>query len=130
MKVFTSKNQKLGELGERVAALFLKDRGFEVVERNYTKKIGEIDIVATKGGILHFVEVKSLHGDVSGDVPGSSPFQNITPFKLRKISRTIQWYLAERGIGVHEPWVIDAISVTVTRETRHAKVDVLWNVVA
>ena len=59
MKKFTSKSQKTGEIGEELACKFLVKHGFTIFERNYTKKWGEIDIVATKNGVLHFFEVKA-----------------------------------------------------------------------
>ena len=60
MKHFTSDTQKTGEIGENVAVKFLMKHGFAILDRNYTKKWGEIDIVAEKDSKLHFVEVKSV----------------------------------------------------------------------
>jgi Holliday junction resolvase-like predicted endonuclease len=60
MKKFSSVTQKTGELGELIATRYFSERGFRLVERNYTKKWGEIDIIVEKGGITHFVEVKSV----------------------------------------------------------------------
>ena len=52
--------RKIGDIGENIACMFLVKRGFKVIGRNYLKKWGEIDIIAEKQGILHFVEVKSV----------------------------------------------------------------------
>lgn len=53
-------NKNLGKKGEERAAAFLKERGFEIVERNFRyRKIGEIDIIARRDNLLIFVEVKS-----------------------------------------------------------------------
>ncbi len=59
-KVFTSKRQKLGQLGETIAVTFLINRGFSIVERNYTKPWGELDIIAEMDKKLYFIEVKSV----------------------------------------------------------------------
>ena len=59
MKNFISKSQKIGELGEDLACEFLIKHGFLILERNYTKKWGEIDIIAQKGDRRYFIEVKS-----------------------------------------------------------------------
>ena len=59
-KVFTSETQKIGEIGENMAVKFLVKHGFSILDRNYTKKWGEIDIVAEKNNKLYFVEVKSV----------------------------------------------------------------------
>ena len=60
MKVFTSETQKIGEIGEEIACKYLINKGFTVIERNFTRKAGEIDIVAKKGNEIHFFEVKSV----------------------------------------------------------------------
>src|SRR3989344_5717759 len=52
--------RKSGDIGENIACNFLKRRGFEILERNYSKKWGEIDIVTKRAGLIHFIEVKSV----------------------------------------------------------------------
>jgi Holliday junction resolvase-like predicted endonuclease len=59
-KVFTSKSQKVGELGESLAEKYLVGKGYKIVERNYTISQGEIDIVAKFGDSIVFVEVKAV----------------------------------------------------------------------
>ena len=58
MRKLTEK-RRLGDLGENIACSFLEKRGFEIIERNYLRKWGEIDIVTKKGGVVRFIEVKS-----------------------------------------------------------------------
>lgn len=142
MKQFTSETQKTGLLGEKIAVDFLINKGFSVIDRNYTKKIGEIDIIVKKDKVIHFVEVKTIvkrihqvsrvtNKDVSRETLDIyNPFQNITPHKLRKFSRTIEWYLAEKHVSRETFWQIDAVAVILDYETRKAKVEVLWNVIA
>ncbi len=69
---------------EQLACDWLVAQGFKIIDRNYYAKCGEIDIIAMRGGVLHFVEVKS----------GSSfePIYAITPSKLGKIIATIHHY--------------------------------------
>ena len=59
-KVFTSESQKTGEIGENIAVRFLMKHGHMILDRNYTKKWGEIDIISEKDGKLYFSEVKSV----------------------------------------------------------------------
>jgi len=137
MKHFTSFKQRKGELGERIAQQFLLDKGFSIIECNYTKKFGEIDIVALKGNIIHFIEVKTL---VFSSVPRETlkksksiivqynPLQNISRSKLRKFSKMCAMFLLERGVSHETKWMMDAIAVVVSHETRSAKVEVLWNI--
>ncbi len=48
-----------GNLAEDKACKFLDENGFMIVERNFYSRFGEIDIIASKDEVLHFVEVKS-----------------------------------------------------------------------
>ena len=136
MKVFTSKNQKIGQKGEYFARKFLVKRGFIITECNYTKKCGEIDIVALLGETIHFIEVKALtvasFGDVPREtlkVPYTNPLENVTRSKLLKMKRAIGCYLWERGVPRETPWVVDVVSVIVSRETGGARVSILGDVV-
>lgn len=77
--------------------------GYVIVERNfYAKKMGEIDIIATKNGVLHFVEVKS--GDTF------EPVYNITKSKILKITKSAYLYLKAKNIDI--PFCIDALIVS------------------
>jgi len=129
MKTFTSQTQKYGRLGEQIACNYLIHKGFTIIEQNYTKKIGEIDIVASKNLEIHFIEVKTLIKNVPRETSEYSPFENVSRSKLRKFSRTCEWYIQERHVSRDTKWQIDVIAVTVTRETRSAKVEVMWNVI-
>lgn len=60
VKQFTSKTQKIGEIGEKIAEMFLVKQGFIIVEKNFTHKLGEIDIIAQKDRKIYFFEVKSI----------------------------------------------------------------------
>ena len=94
----TTKNK--GDYFESKAVDFLTDKGFEIVERNYyAKKLGEIDIIAKKDDVYHFVEVKS--GDSFEAV------YNITPQKLYKLYRSIDLYIKHKNLDV--AYCVDAI---------------------
>jgi putative endonuclease len=58
MKNFISEKQKIGKLGEDVACKYLEKKGYVILERNYTRKWGEIDIVSCETERIHFIEVK------------------------------------------------------------------------
>lgn len=150
MKHFTSQTQQIGQIGENIACKYLIKQGFSIIERNYTKKIGEIDIVCMKDSVIHFVEVKTIVTRVTSSsklclkiIKGSNvsretskndqiynPFENITKHKLRKFSRTIEWYLVEKNVSRETLWQIDAVAVVLNYNTRIAKVNILWNVIA
>jgi len=92
-----------GNKAEDLACGFLDDNSFVVIERNFYSRFGEIDIIALKDGVLHFIEVKSgLDYEVA--------IQNITPKKLSKFIRTTQVYLKKNTPNTD--FMIDAIIVT------------------
>jgi putative endonuclease len=84
-------NRASGDLGEDIATRYLARRGYEVVERNYRTRRGEIDLVARLGDTLVFVEVKLRRGTAYGD-----PLEAVTPRKQRAIRLMAEEYLAER----------------------------------
>ncbi len=86
-------SRKKGDYFEDKAVEYLSSNGYFIVERNfYAKKLGEIDIIACKDDVYHFVEVKS--GDSFEAV------YNITPAKLNKLLRSINYYLQVKKLDV------------------------------
>lgn len=145
-----TEKQRIGKIGEDIACKYLEKQGFSIVERNYWKKYGEIDIVAKKEGILHFIEVKSVSRQLApapvtrvtgnkGGIGEYRPEDNLHSWKLRRLGRTIQVYLEERGVspsyakasaGKRETvWQVDAITVLVDERKRVGRVEVLENIV-
>jgi putative endonuclease len=79
-----------GDAAEERASLYLERSGFTIEERNYRTKSGEIDIVARKGEVLVFVEVRSL------EVPDfGTPEESVTPAKRRRIVGAARQYLSK-----------------------------------
>lgn len=119
--------RRLGDIGENIACTFLEKHGFEIIERNYLRKWGEIDIIARKGGVIHFVEVKSVSG---GTVQGPAlyrPEDNMHPWKLKRLGRTIQTYLLHKKLDCD--WQLDLITVKMDMKTRQARVEMIENIV-
>lgn len=85
------KSYLFGFNAEDKAVEFLKKDGFEIVERNFHSKFGEIDIIAKNGEILHFIEVKATNGDYEA-------IYRITKGKLDKILKTIKFYMYKNDI--------------------------------
>jgi len=92
-----------GDASEDLATAFLEQEGFVVVERNYfARKLGEIDIIAQKDGVLHFIEVKSGRADFD-------PVYNVTPAKLRKVIHSAYYYMKSKQIDTE--FSVDALII-------------------
>jgi putative endonuclease len=136
MKNFTSNSQKIGELGEDVACKYLVKHGFSILERNYTRKWGEIDIIAKKGDIIYFIEVKSKQVDSNFDFYNltkqsdetNRPEENMHPQKMQRLRRVVETYLINRKVGSVD-WQFDLLVVYLDMHKRLARVKNIDNVI-
>lgn len=124
--------RKLGDVGENIASMFLTKHGYRILGRNYLRKWGEIDIIASKDNLLHFVEVKSVSRRTSEWVThGTSayrPEENVHPQKLKRLFRTIQTYLLEKKLDDTD-WQLDVAVVLIDEEKRKGRVELIENVI-
>lgn len=88
-----SKSQKRGAKGERRAALYLRLHGYRIIERNWLFHRKEIDIIAKKGELLVFVEVKSR-----ANMNGVAPQLSVTSEKRRNLITASKAYIAKHNI--------------------------------
>ena len=145
MKVFTSETQKIGQIGEEIACKYLKNKGFTVLERNFTIKAGEIDIIAEKDNKIHFFEVKSASLDESRRVSHETsnnfvscetaissqrlrPEENMTFQKMRKLSRATQIFFAKRPQFRDMDFFWNIIAIELNQTTRKARVRMIEKV--
>jgi len=84
-------NKKLGRLGEEKACKYLKKQGYKILERNYNNPFGEVDIIAQKGDIIAFVEVKTRLTDKYG-----APSEAVNAARKRKYVLAANYYLREK----------------------------------
>ncbi len=122
--------RKIGDIGENIACEFLKRRGFKIIDRNYLKKWGEIDIVAEKETIIHFVEVKSVSHVTLDRRDGRDvyrPEDNMHPWKLKRLSRVIQTYLLEKKLDCE--WQIDLVTVKIDLENKRGRAEIVENII-
>ncbi len=110
----TSK-RKIGDIGEKLAANYLKSKGYKILEMNYSntsgRQLGEIDIIAKdlKSDDIVFVEVKTRDRIKYGQ---TLPEENITYPKLRRLERISNAYLNQKKL-FHCGYRFDAISVLI-----------------
>jgi len=108
---------QLGRLGEQLAAEHLTRRGFEIVERNYRTRWGELDIVAYDGRTLAFCEVKTRRLTASG----RDPLESVHSLKRSKVRKMAARWLIERTDRPYADNVrFDAIDVTLDSSGRLA----------
>lgn len=96
-------SRQKGDIAEKKACEYLICQGFKIIEQNfYAKKLGEIDIIATKDSNYHFIEVKS-----SDDY--ETAVNNLNKNKLSKLKRSVDFYLQNKKLNVS--FCLDAIIV-------------------
>lgn len=116
--------KEIGNLGEKIACEYIKRHGMKVVERNLTRKTGEVDIVAKEGDTLHFIEVKTI---VCINLPAIKdtddeydPSVNLHQAKINRVARTSEWYVA--NTEWEGEWQVDAALVWLRKGDGMAKV--------
>lgn len=120
----------IGKLGEDLACEYLINKGYKIIQRNYLKKWGEIDIIAKDPmNTLVFVEVKTMRqlpndcriaaareaGEPRPPTSGRelSPEDNLTAAKLKKLQRTAQMFVGQfpKELDEERGWRIDLVAV-------------------
>lgn len=84
---------KIGSLGESAACSFLKKSGYKILKKNYRKKYGEIDIIASKGENISFIEVKTRSTSDYG-----IPCQAVNKAKQERIIKTAKAFIVENAL--------------------------------
>ncbi len=114
--------KSIGIIGEDVACQFLERKGFKILERNYRKPWGEIDIIAEKAGTVRFVEVKAVSresiSNISREMGDYRPEEQVHPEKLGKIARTAELYMAEKNDD--REFQIDVVGVFLNMKAKQA----------
>jgi putative endonuclease len=117
------KRKTTGAIGERLAAYFLSQQGYKIIETNYRCKEGEVDIIAKDGDCLVFVEVRAKNTLTFG-----SPEESVTAKKKEHLRN-----VAARYQETHEclplQWRIDFVAVELDRVGNPQRIEVIKNAV-
>jgi len=117
--------REIGALGEKIAARYLVDRNYQVINLNYRKIIGEIDIIALdQNGDLVFFEVKARSNQSFG-----APQEAVDKDKQFKLVQLASNYLQDNQVFARRNFRIDVISVALDFSNRKAKIEHLKNAV-
>ncbi len=128
----TAKHLSTGQIGEAVAAEYLIKRQHKILDRNYRKPWGEIDIVTILAGRLFFIEVKTTaHASMSEfeqyRADGSfAPEQHVNREKKHRLRRVIETWLLERNLDV--PRQLDVLAVHFVEPEQFAAVQIFPNI--
>lgn len=138
--ILTMNTFHIGKIGEDVLIKYLKTKGYQILDRNYKKKWGELDIVAKKDEVIHFIEVKTgvlARENVSREnvsrenaINDIRPEDSITACKRKQLRRIIQTYIFDRKIPEEQEFQIDAGIVLIDFHVKKAKIRIIEDILA
>ncbi len=97
----------LGLQAESLVADHLRKQGYRILDRNWRRPWGELDVVARRGDTIHFIEVKASRARREG----FDPFLRADARKMHKVKRTAQTWLSANRYGPNTEWQMDIASV-------------------
>lgn len=114
-------NKALGDWGESLAILYLTNKGYQLIDRNWRCRLGEIDSVMVNGETYVFVEVKTRKSQAMG-----LPEEALTQRKIEQITMLAEIYLAEKELDID--WQIDLVAVETDQDDRLIRLEHIPNV--
>lgn len=127
------RKNKIGAWGEEIAANYLRQAGFIILDTNYLKKWGEIDIVARDTKKIRFVEVKTVSYETKEFLEKAildknwRPEENVHKHKLKRLHRVIESWLFEHNYD--GDWQVDIMAVRIVPREKYATVKLLQNII-
>lgn len=121
-----SQKRKFGDIGEKIAEKYLISKGYAIIEKNYLKPWGEIDLVAKKDEELIFCEVKIRDAKYVQHYLAES---SVNRLKIKKLQKICETYLIERRLPYSQKWQIDVLAIAIDKESKKAKIKHFENAV-
>jgi putative endonuclease len=119
MDTFSNK-KNFGNWGEQIAANFLKDQGYLLIDRNFRCPYGEIDLIGQEGDIWCFIEVKTRNSSTFG-----YGYDSVTQLKKKHIIKVAQYYLNKAAL-YEAPARFDVVSIDFVSTTDY-KIELIRN---
>ena len=125
--------REIGNMGEDIAEQYLLRNGYNVIQRNYWRKWGELDLIVKKDHMIVFVEVKTVSYETKSDLDRAvthgtwRPEENVHYHKIQRMNRAIESWIME-----HEyegEWQIDVAAVRVVPREKYATIKLIKNVI-
>jgi putative endonuclease len=104
--------KQIGDLGESLAADYLRNKGYQLLDQHFTTRYGELDLVMQEDDAIVFVEVKTRTNETFG-----LPEASVTPEKLEKIQNAGLLWLQEHPDSP-EDWRVDVIAIVLDKQHR------------
>lgn len=118
--------KETGKLGEEIAENYLKSKGYKILERNFSKRLGsgrllgEIDLIAKKDGLITFVEVK-VQRESFRDEGEFMPEQKFNFKKRTSLTKTAEVWLQDHNTLLDAKWGIDVVAILLNSEKAEVK---------
>jgi len=109
-------------LGEEIASKYLRDKGYKIIDKNFRKGYGEIDLIAIDADTLVFIEVKTRTSAKFG-----TPFEQITRYKIKTLERTALFY-KKLHPNLPDGLRIDAVSIELDSFNNPSNIELIQNV--
>ena len=132
MNEIKKNTKKTGDLGEKIAQRYLENKGFTIVDTNFWRKWGEIDIITKRSNKIHFIEVKTVSYETKGRLEyalssGSwRPEEQVTSRKLNQMRKAIETWLSDTQYKGEI--VVDVIALRIVPSEKYSTVNFIENV--
>ncbi len=120
----TRSRKNLGDSGERVAALFLEQRGYKILQRSFRTRGGEVDLIAEDADGLAFIEVRARRG---GGM--NVPEESLTPRKRARLIAMAEEFLARHAEYANRAWRIDFVAIELEPSGKVMRIEVVKSAV-
>ena len=118
----STSRKRTGDVGEKIAAKYLADHGYTILDTNYRCQYGEVDIIAEHKDCLVFVEVRTKKSLTYG-----TPEESITQSKKEKLILTAQTYIQEHD-DIPDNWRIDVVAIEMNKDNSVKRIELVENV--